>query len=96
MAFRTPISRLLSVARDQHVPKTPSDNLKFEAAYVLPERISMVDPFRYAAADAIWRRTGCRSFAASAGASRESQAVPVALAHLECQGAHVFIQVIEF
>lgn len=28
-----------------------------EAAYVLPQRISMVDPFRYAAADAIWRRT---------------------------------------
>lgn len=26
----------------------------------------------------------------------ESQVVPVALAHLECQGAHVFIQVIEF
>src|SRR5437870_9847227 len=36
------------------------------------------------------------SFAASARACRERQAVPRALAHLECQGAHVFIQVIEF
>jgi hypothetical protein len=43
-----------------------------------------------------WRRTGCRSFAASARASRESQAVPVALAHLECQGTQVFIQVMQF
>jgi hypothetical protein len=63
---------------------------------VLPQRISMVDPFRYALPMRFWRRTGCRSFAASARASRESQAVPVAVAQLECQGAQVFIQVIEF
>jgi len=32
----------------------------------------------------------------SAEASRESQALPVALAHLEFQGAHFFIQVTSF
>src|SRR5579871_1626509 len=41
-------------------------------------------------------RTGRQSFPVSARAGRESQAVPVALAHLECQGADVFFEVIEF
>jgi len=64
---------------------TPPDNLHIEAAYVLPQRFSVVEPFRYATADA-----------ASARAWSKSQAVPVEVAHLECQCAHVFIQVIEF
>ena len=42
------------------------------------------------------RKSGLLGMTSKLRASRESQGVPLALAHLERQGAHVFLQVIEF
>src|SRR5215472_1347093 len=50
----------------------------------------------HAAAEKRYSPTSNLDFFSSARASGASQAVPVVLAHLECQGAHVFIQVMEF
>lgn len=42
------------------------------------------------------RKSGLLGMTSKLRASRESQAVPFALAHLECQGERIFLQMFEF